>query len=145
MKKIFFIVSFFVVIIACKDENKQQQKPIEMDKLAKISVDTANFTDLQLLDSISTFGEIKEGEKVEVTFKFKNVGTKNLYVTEVTPGCGCTTSDYSKEAIAPQKEGWIKGIYNSKNGHGEVHKSITFRANTIKGYYQLKFTGFVKN
>ena len=55
------------------------------------------------------------GEKVEVKFKFKNVGTKPLLLLQVQAGCGCTTSDYTKEPIAPGKEGWVTGIFNSEN------------------------------
>lgn len=144
MKKLFFIAASFILFAACKPEKKQSGLPL--DELAKIAKDTANYTQIQLIDSVKHFGEIKEGEKVEVVFKFKNIGTKNLYVTEVHAGCGCTTPDYSKEAIAPGKEGWIKGIYDSKNGHGRVEKYISFKTNTSNETdHKLVFDGFVKN
>ena len=43
------------------------------------------------------FGNIKEEDgKVSGRFEFTNTGNKDLLLTGVKPGCGCTAADYTK-------------------------------------------------
>ena len=74
---------------------------------------------------------MKEGEVLEVSFRFINTGDKNLIISDVRPGCGCTDPVKPEEPIAPGKEGVIKAKFNSKGQHiGEARKNITVTANT---------------
>lgn len=143
MKKILFFFIVVVTIVACENDNYKKQ---EATALAKAAIDTANFTEIQWIDSVANFGTLKMGEKIEVKFKCKNVGTKPLLLLQVQAGCGCTTPDYSKEPIPPGKEGWVTGIFNSANQKGEVHKYIMVRSNTNNGVeHRLMFTGIVND
>jgi hypothetical protein len=55
------------------------------------------------------FGTIKEDDgPVTYVFKFKNTGTAPLKLNNVQPACGCTASEWTKEDIAPGKEGYVK-------------------------------------
>lgn len=46
------------------------------------------------------FGKVKEeGGKVTGRFEFTNVGTEDLILTNVRPGCGCTAADYSRTLL----------------------------------------------
>ena len=38
------------------------------------------------------FGIVKEGQKVEYTFKFQNNGTESLIIKDVKTSCGCTAA-----------------------------------------------------
>jgi hypothetical protein len=53
------------------------------------------------------FGKVKEGDEISHVFKIKNEGTAELVITNVSPGCGCTASDFTK-TLAPGAEGIIK-------------------------------------
>ncbi|MFW5659430.1 MAG: DUF1573 domain-containing protein, partial [Bacteroidota bacterium] len=44
------------------------------------------------------FGSMKEGEVVEHTFNFKNVGKSDLIIQKVKPSCGCTVPEYTQDA-----------------------------------------------
>jgi len=137
------IACIVFIIAACNNENKT--KPQSLSELEKIAADTANFTQIQWIDSAKDFGTIKEGEVIEMKFKFKNIGTKPLFVLNVKAGCGCTSPDYTKEAIAPQQEGWVKGIFNSMNQKGMVNKNIQVTTNTSnKTISTLLFSGSVE-
>jgi hypothetical protein len=47
--------------------------------------------------------KIKEGEIVEVTYRFKNTGNMPLVVDNVSASCGCTVPEKPEEPIMPGK------------------------------------------
>ena len=53
----------------------------------------------------------------------------DLIITNVKPSCGCTTPEYTKEAIAPGASGEIKFEFNSAGRVGVQNKSITVKSN----------------
>jgi hypothetical protein len=142
MKQLFYLLIISLLITSCG--SNQTNIPQSLSELEKIKSDTSNFTQILWVDSIMDFGTIKEGEVIEVKFRFKNIGNKPLYVINVQAGCGCTSPDYSKEAIAPNKEGWVKGVFNSLNQAGAVNKQIKVTTNT-KNFSEhfIYFTGTV--
>jgi len=94
---------------------------------------TADSTTIQWLDSTSKdFGKIREGQKLEVAFRFKNSGDKPLVIDRVQPSCGCTVAEQSKEPIAPGGEGQIRATFNSEGRTGVNHKTLYVLAN-VKG------------
>lgn len=103
--------------------------------------DTASFTTIQWIDSVKDYGKIKEGQKLEVAYKFKNTGNKPLIIESVHPSCGCTVADPPKEPVAPGAEGEIKASFDSNGKSGQQHKTIFVMANT-KGIqnHELAFT-----
>ena len=140
----FYLVGFTFLIASCGNEKVNNANPKDLGELEKIAADSANYTQLQWIDSVYNFGTIEEGATVQVQFKFKNIGNKALYLTEVKAGCGCTTPSYSQGAIEPGKEGWVNGEFNSNGQMGDVKKFIMVRANTINNTdHRLMFEGTV--
>lgn len=121
MKKLFIILVIAISITACNNADK-----------SATGNNTPDSTTIQWPDStFRDFGKVKEGEVLEVSFRFINTGDKNLIISDVKPGCGCTDGQKPDEPIAPGKEGVIKAKFNSKGQHiGEARKSITITANT---------------
>jgi hypothetical protein len=69
------------------------------------------------------FGEVKPGTPLKHSFIVKNQGKGDLEITSVTPGCGCTASNFDA-LIAPGKEGKITlEIARTELYSGEVAKS----------------------
>lgn len=91
--------------------------------------DTANYTSIQWLDTLQDLGTINSGDVKELKFRCVNTGTKNLVLGNVTAGCGCTVADYSKDPIAPGKEGWVTAKFNSKKQCDDVTKHIMVPSN----------------
>lgn len=89
------------------------------------------------------FGKITEGEKVTHRFTFKNTGENPLLITMVKPSCGCTSPDWSKEEIAPGKEGFIEIIFNSAGKSGMQRKNVSVYLNADPVLRNLTFTGEV--
>ncbi len=93
-------------------------------------VDTANNTTIQWLDSTYLdLGKQKEGKEIEITFRFKNTGNRNLVIQSVSAQCGCTIPEKPEKPFAPGEEGVIKAKYNG-SGHGETRKEVYVTANT---------------
>jgi predicted small secreted protein len=132
MKKIFIVLVAALSLAACQTADKKTSgsklSEAEKDKAAK---DSANYTTVEWLDTKSRdIGKVKEGRVVEVTYRFKNTGNKNLIITDVKPGCGCTVADKPDEPIFPGKEGIIKAKFDSKGQHaGEHIKYVYVTAN----------------
>lgn len=92
--------------------------------------DTATFTTIQWLDSSRDYGKIAEGQKLDVSFRFRNTGSTPLVIGHVQPSCGCTVAKQPTEPIAPGAEGQITASFNSGGRVGINHKSLLVNANT---------------
>jgi hypothetical protein len=79
------------------------------------------------------FGDIKQGEKVSHTFKFANMGTEPLVLSDVKTTCGCTATHWTKDPIAPGKTGEISATFNSAGKTGKQQKVITILSNSVTG------------
>jgi hypothetical protein len=91
-----------------------------------------NLTSIQWIDSVRNFGNITEGQKLALSFRFKNTGDKPLVIQSVEPACGCTVADYPKQPLKPGEEGEITGEFNSDGRVGQQHKEITVTTNTAE-------------
>lgn len=112
---------------------------VKTNKTASLLTDPANFTTIQWLDSTKVFGKITEGDKLPVSFRFKNSGSKPLIIKETHASCGCTVVDKPEKPFAPGEEGEIKAIYNSEGHVGTQNKTITVSSNTSESK-ELKFS-----
>ncbi len=141
MKK---VLSFLLVagLVACGTADKKAPGvPSDPNANTTAKVDSANLTTLQWIDSIDTdLGKVKEGQVIEVTYRFKNTGTKPLVISNVSASCGCTVPEKPEKPFAPGEEGTIKAKFDSKGRpHGEARKTVYVAANTNPASYQLSF------
>ncbi|MBK6384288.1 MAG: DUF1573 domain-containing protein [Chitinophagaceae bacterium] len=91
--------------------------------------DPSTYTTIQWLDSTYLdLGKQKEGKEIEISFRFKNTGTKNLVIETVTAQCGCTIPEKPEQPFAPGEEGVIKAKFNG-SGHDETRKQVYVKAN----------------
>lgn len=137
MKTLVFIICSFIGLASCQNQE---------EKMNKAAGDTTNYTTIQWIDSVKNIGFVNAGTKSEIKFRFKNTGTKPLFIIVARPGCGCTVADYPKKAIAPDAEGVITANYDVHTGsQGEFRKNISVTANT-KGStnHNIFFYGEIK-
>lgn len=94
---------------------------------------------------IYDFGEVNQGDKVDHSFGFRNVGDELLEITSVSSSCGCTAALLSSRRIAPGETGEIKATFDSSRFRGAVKKDITMQTND-PAHAQVVFslTGEVK-
>jgi hypothetical protein len=100
MKYLFSVLLAASLFAACngnKDAAYTKEDSIKHAQMLDAAMDTTNVTDIQWLDSVDQkLGTVKQGEQVAVSWRFKNVGTKNLVIGSVTAGCGCTNPETPK-------------------------------------------------
>ncbi|MBO4655159.1 MAG: DUF1573 domain-containing protein [Bacteroidales bacterium] len=85
---------------------------------------------IQFDQTTYNFGQIREEDgKVTARFNFTNVGTEDLVLKSVRPGCGCTAANYTKTAVAPGQKGFIDATYNPANRPGSFNKNIKVTTN----------------
>lgn len=89
------------------------------------------------------FGTIKEGQKVNYTYKFKNKGEAPLIIQSVQPSCGCTAPDWTKDPIPVGAEGFVKVEFDSNGKPGMQNKMVTVTANTWPKQMKLNFKAMV--
>ncbi|HEV8540789.1 MAG TPA: DUF1573 domain-containing protein [Verrucomicrobiae bacterium] len=99
--------------------NSQPNNPANATTGSRITFDSLVFN----------FGKVSAGEVVKHDFVFTNTGTALLEITDVHPGCGCTTAGTWDKAVEPGKTGRIPLQFNSSGFGGMVSKSATITCN----------------
>ena len=94
-------------------------------------------------DESINFGEIIEGEKVNLEFKIKNTGTGDLIIANAKASCGCTQLEYPKEVIKPGNEESISVTFDSTKKQGKQKKNIRLTTNATPSIKTLTIEGMV--
>ncbi len=90
------------------------------------------------VDPVYNIGKVALGEVVSANFTVENTGDKPLILGEVTPTCGCTVGDWTKDPIAPGEKGFIKATVNTKGfSFGPATKGVNVIANTSPALTKL--------
>jgi len=115
------------------------------DGMAQIvqELDSASYAQISFIDTSFDFGELRQGEKIEHLFSFKNIGTTPLVLNNVLSTCGCTVPEWSKEPIPYDSTGTIKVIFDSALKIGRQNKVVTIRSNSKEGDFRLRLSGMV--
>lgn len=139
MKKI-LLVLLTAGLFACQNADQASVKTLTQAEKDSVVKDPTNFTAIQWIDStFQDLGKVKEGQVVEVSYRFKNAGTKNLVIADVRASCGCTVPEKPEKPIAPNEEGIIKAKFDSKGRSGENRKDVFVTANIPENTIQLSF------
>jgi hypothetical protein len=93
---------------------------------------------------VYNYDTIQQGDVVEYSFLFKNVGERLLSISDVQGSCGCTIGSYPFLDIAPNEENTIKVRFDSKNKKGAQTTTVTVYTNAEPKDYVLTLQGFVK-
>lgn len=94
-------------------------------------------------EEVFDFGTVKEGDVVEHTFTFTNVGSAPLLIENAMASCGCTVPEWSSEPIPAGQSGTIKVRFNTSNRPNQQLKTVTIRANTDPAETRLRIKGVV--
>ena len=147
MKALLFALTVSALALACNNNDETtatttvNQDSIRQARAAAAENDTANYTSIQWLDSISqNKGTIKEGTTIDLSWRLKNVGDKPLVIISATAGCGCTTPEIPKAPLMPGQDTVITAKFNSQGMAGTQNKNVMVRANTKEKEHLLKFS-----
>ena len=101
MKKV-IVVLFAAGLFACQSADQTSVQSMSQEEKEKAAGDSANFTTIEWLDTtVQDLGKVKEGQVVEVSYRFKNSGKKNLVIANVSASCGCTVPEKPEKPFAP--------------------------------------------
>jgi len=84
---------------------------------------------LQLKENSHNFGKIPQGRPAVYVFEVVNAGKTPLKLDNVQASCGCTTPEWSRDAIEPGAAAQIKVGYNAY-AEGPFTKTVTVVYNT---------------
>ncbi len=82
-------------------------------------------------NALLDFGEINQGDTVEHTFVFQNMGTEPLKILAARGSCGCTVPKYSKEEVRPGAKGEVFVRFNSAGKMGQQNRTVTLTTNAL--------------
>ena len=100
------------------------------DGPAKVTTPVVTTEDvLNLIETEHDFSTIPQGKPVYYSFDIVNTGKTALKLDDVHASCGCTTPEWSREAIAPGATAKIRVGYNAA-AEGIFEKSITINYNS---------------
>jgi hypothetical protein len=134
MKRLLYILltaSLLGVVGGCgSSEQIDADDLVNNPNTANGSVDKDKLPIFEFEKEEHDFGRLREGEQVSYTFKFKNVGKRDLVISGQKTTCGCTVADYSKTPIKPGESGQVTVSFNSEGKGGMNMKTVTLTANT---------------
>ena len=84
---------------------------------------------LQYAGQTHDFGKVKPTDALTHDFLFTNTGNAVLELTDVQPGCGCTTMGAWDRKVEPGRTGRIPIQFNPGSFSGAVSKPITVTCN----------------
>lgn len=150
---IFATIVGFLSTVACKKQEEVSSVTLDANNMVVTDgtidlnkVDEAghmkkiaSYPILELAETNFSFGNIKEGDKVEHVYKFKNVGKSDLLIIDAKPTCGCTVPEFTKTPVKPGETGQIKIVFNSAGKKGKQQKYINLVTNTEAGNENFSF------
>jgi hypothetical protein len=107
------------------------------------SAQTQADTTIVFNTTVHDFGDIVQGSGPQTyRFEFTNVGPDAIIILQVQPSCGCTTSGYTKEPIAPGHKGEVVATY-SPGAAVPFDKILTVRTSGHPSTVVLRVKGVV--
>jgi hypothetical protein len=145
MKRLGYLLLLAVLTTSCQNRKNEKNGSTSLGEYKPpVEAVIKDSTTVELIDSVYDFKTIKEGDKVEFNFRFKNTGKNPLVILDVMASCGCTVPEKPEKPIKPGEIGIIKAVFNSKGKVGPNHKSLTVRSNVYPpGFPALELKGEV--
>jgi hypothetical protein len=145
LKSIVFVLITFLIFSCDQDPSKKINA--ENVKVVEERIDKAyDSAEIEFEFDSYDFGEVKDGEIVEVDFNFTNSGKSDLIIFDASASCGCTVPEYPQNVnIKPGQSDKLKVRFDTANKPGKQIKSVTLTTNTNSGKKIIRISGFVLN
>ena len=145
MKKLLLILLCVPLLFSCGENQEEKDNDETVQKESSLSL-IDNGAEITILGNETiNFGEIIQGEKVDLEFRIKNTGEGDLIITDAVPSCGCTVPKYPEEVIKPGNEENISVTFDSTNKTGKQKKTITLTTNATPSIKILIIEGIVSS
>jgi len=128
----FAFIGILIFLLTGCDNNKGKSLSTDLVNNPKTASGKEDMSDLPVISfdkESHDFGKVTQGEKVTFNFKFKNTGKSDLLITSVNTSCGCTASEFPREAIKPGEQRSLRVTFDSQGRKGIQNKTITVVSN----------------
>ncbi|MEZ4792505.1 MAG: DUF1573 domain-containing protein [Gelidibacter sp.] len=146
MKKVILGLSALclVAFTSCKDNAESKIKSENVAEAAQRDANSGKLPAIEFNETEHDFGNIPNGIPVKTVFKYKNIGSSPLVVSDIKSTCGCTVpSNWTKE-VMPGETGEFTVEFNGKGNGNQISKTITMTTNTEKGSEAVTIKAFVE-
>jgi len=129
--KVFLLVSL-VLVFACGSEKKDIPADVVRNPASASGKSvTGGMPVISFKSDEHDFGKVYEGETVSYGFPFTNTGNADLVISSVSTSCGCTVTDFPKDAIKVGEEKTVTVSFKTEGKRGFQQKTVTVLANTV--------------
>ena len=128
-----FLLVIMVSVLSCHNSSKKEEVTTDVvnnPATADGKTDLSSLPVIKFAFVDHDFGQIIQGERVSIAFKFKNTGKSDLVIASANAGCGCTVPSYPKNPIKPGEEGAVEISFNSSGKRGFQSQRVSVVANT---------------
>lgn len=92
---------------------------------------------------VHDFGDILIANgAVKCTFTFTNISSKPIVIHNVISSCGCTTPEWTKEPVLPNKSGTINAVFTNDQGPFPFDKTLTVYVSNVDRPVILRIRGY---
>lgn len=99
---------------------------------------------IKWLETEHDFGAFREADgKVSTVFRFVNTGSEDVSVRAVQASCGCTSSSYTKQAVAPGDTARVVATFNPAGRPGRFTKTLKVDVTGMAQRQTLTLNGVV--
>ncbi len=117
---------------------------INQDSSKTVKIEVKDVKQISVNETTHDFKTIKEKDgKVTAIFTITNNNDKPIVISNVKPSCGCTTPEWTKEPIAPGKQGHVKATFDPSGRPGPFDKTITVETSGEPSSIVLRIKGTV--
>lgn len=146
---LFFLICItYLFLSSCSNTSNTKEVPLAdtllstdlVNNPSTLSSDTTfnqEIGHLLFSDTVYDFGQMEEGVIIQHEFMYKNVGKKEVIITDAVGSCGCTVPSYEKKPILPGEEGALTVTFNSAGKLGYNEKHVTITTNASPSTYRL--------
>ena len=141
------LIAFFsITSISCNNDPSNKIKEENVAAVNERLDKSYDSPEIQFDFDTYDFGEVKDGELVEVDFNFTNTGKSDLIIFDASASCGCTVPEYPQNInIKPGQKNKLRVRFDTSNKPGKQMKSVTLTTNTNTVKKIIRLTGFVLN
>ena len=87
---------------------------------------------MRLTNKRHDFGEVKQGEKLQCTFEFKNEGKSDLEIRKIKPNFSYVKATIDKTTIKANEKAIINVVFDTKGKRGKQSCNIKLITNDPK-------------
>lgn len=98
---------------------------------------------LKFAETKKSFGFVKNGEQVKLTYQFTNEGNQPLYIRDGVATCSCTKVVWPEEPILPGKSGSLDVLFDTAPAHGRQDRTVEIYSNMDDVPQKIRFKGVV--